>query len=359
MVITAPRLSRYLMFQVLVGIGLVSFLLVGLYTLVDLLREARSLEGEYQSLQMMVYLAQTMPRRLYDIFPFAALIGVMLGLGGLASGNELVAMRAAGFDRGRILSRVLLAVALCALLLLAVAEWWIPALESEARADREQARSGQIQHNRYGALWLRDQDHMLRVGLSIWLDDSELVFGEVQVYELDERGEPVRIHHAERARHDDTAWELFEVRSLSVAAPEVVQARDSLRFDSDLRPELFAATISRPRLLSLRDLSAMQSLLERNGLDASRYVEAFWERLYFPLNVLAMVLIGLPFVFAGMRQRNPGLNLFIGVSVGLVFFVLTRLAQGVAGVLPLPLGLTLALPALSITLLAVALLGRR
>jgi len=358
-VIHAPRLSRYLMRQVLVGIGLVSFLLAGLYTLVDLLREARSLEGDYQGLQMMVYLAQTMPRRLYDIFPFAALIGVMLGLGGLASGNELVAMRAAGFDRGRILSRALLAVGLCAVLLLAIAEWWIPALESEARADREQARSGQIQHNRYGALWLRDQDHMLRVGLSIWLDDKELVFGDVLVYELDDRGEPARIHYAERARHDDTAWELFEVRSLGVSAPGAILERDALRFESDLRPELFAATISRPRLLSLRDLSAMQSLLERNGLDASRYVEAFWDRLYFPLNVLAMVLIGLPFVFAGMRQRNPGLNLFIGVSVGLVFFVLTRLAQGVAGVLPLPLGLTLALPAVSIGLIAVALLRRR
>ncbi len=359
MVISGPRLTRYLVTQVLKGIALVSLLLLGLYTLVELLREARSLGGEYQGLQMVVYLAQTTPRRLYDIFPFAALIGVMIGLGTLAAGNELVAMRAAGFDRGRILNRVLLAVGLCLVLLFAVAEWLIPGLEAQARADREQARSGQIQHGREGVLWLRDRDRMLRIGLSIWVDDNQLLFGDVQIYTLDSVGRAGPLLYAEDARHDGSAWQLGTVRRLDPLSQEEPERLDSLRLDSGLRPELFEATVSRPRLLSMTDLAAMRLLLEENGLDTSRYREAFWERLYWPLNVLAMVLIGLPFVFAGMRQRNPGLNLFIGVTVGLVFFVLIRLAQGVAGVVPAPLWLTLLLPALSVAVIAAALLRRR
>jgi lipopolysaccharide export system permease protein len=353
------RLSRYIVTQVLKGIALVSLLLLGLYTLVELLREARALGGDYQVLQMLVYLAQTTPRRLYDIFPFAALIGVTLSLGALASGNELVAMRAAGFDRARILGRVLLAVGLCLVALFAVAEWLIPGLEAGARADREQARSGQIQHGREGVLWLRDRDRMLRIGLSLWVNDNQLLFSDVHIYALDSAGQAGSLWFAEEARHDGQAWQLETVRQLdgqSVSEPTSV---DSLRLDSGLRPELFEATVSRPRLLSMTDLVAMKALLEDNGLDTSRYREAFWERLYWPLNVLAMVLIGLPFVFAGMRQRNPGLNLFIGVTVGLLFFVLIRLAQGVAGVVPAPLWLTLLLPALSVALVAGALLRRR
>ncbi|AKS40851.1 LPS export ABC transporter permease LptG [Wenzhouxiangella marina] len=353
------RLSRYLISRVLVGIGLVSLLLVGLYTLVELLREARSLAGDYQGLQMVAYLVETLPRRLYDVFPFAALIGVMVGLGGLASGNELVAMRASGFDRQRIIQRVLLAVILCLLLLAAMAEWLIPDLESKARAEREQARSGQIQHGRQGALWLRDRDHMIRVGLSLWVDEQALVFGEIQIYRIDEASRPSRIYWAERGHHDGSAWQLEAVHRLQPDRNGPSDVLDRLEIESDLRPELFAATVSRPRLLSLGDLVRMGRLLERNGLDAGRYREAFWERLYFPLNVLAMVLIGLPFVFAGMRQRNPGFNLFIGVAVGLLFFVLTRLAQGMSGIVPLPLWLTLLMPPLSIAGLAVLLLRRR
>lgn len=359
MVIAGPRLTRYVMAQVLKGIALVSLLLLGLYTLVELLREARSLDGDYQALQMAVYLAQTSPRRLYDIFPFAALIGVMIGLGALATGNELVAMRAAGFDRGRILGRVLLAVGLCLVGLFAVAEWLIPGLEAGARADREQARSGQIQHGREGVLWLRDRDRMLRIGLSIWVDDNQLLFGDVHIYALDAVAPAGPVLFAEEARHDGSAWLLDTVRRLDPTGEGAVETLSSLRLDSGLRPELFEATVSRPRLLSMTDLAAMNSLLEDNGLDTSRYREAFWERLYWPLNVLAMVLIGLPFVFAGMRQRNPGLNLFVGVTVGLVFFVLIRLAQGVAGVVPAPLWLTLLLPALSVALIAAVLLRRR
>ncbi|MEN1729140.1 MAG: LptF/LptG family permease, partial [Pseudomonadota bacterium] len=298
MVIEGARLSRYLISRVLVGIAVVGLLLVGLYSLVEILREARSLESDYQALQMLVYIAQTTPRRLYDVFPFAALIGVMVGMGSLASANELVAMRAAGFDRGRIISRVLMAVGLCLVLLFAVAEWLIPGLEAQARADREQARSGQIQFGDQGALWLRDRDHMLRIGLSLWLDDNQLAFRELQIYRLDGQGQTDRVYFAEQARHDGSRWQLEEVRSLDREQIGAAEALDALALDSGLRPELFEATVSRPRLLSMTDLSAMKSLLESNGLDASPYREAFWERLYWPMNVLAMVLIGLPFVFA-------------------------------------------------------------
>lgn len=353
------RLSAYIGLQVVKGIALVGVLLVGLYSLVELLREARSLGGEYQALQMLVYLLETTPRRFYDVFPFAALIGVMVGMGGLASGNELVAMRTAGFDRGRIIRRVLLTVAACLLLLVAMAEWIIPDLEADARAQREQARSGQIQHGPHGALWLRDRDRMMRIGLSLWLDERELAFGELQIYELGDDHAPSRVLWAERARHDGQDWRLEQVRVLLPDGTGSRESSDQLVLASDLRPELFAATVSRPRLLPLTSLAGMQALMERNGLDATRYQEAFWERIYFPLNVLAMVLIGLPFVFAGMRQRNPGLNLFIGVAVGLLFFVLTRLAQGAAGVLPAPLWLTLGLPPLLTLVLAIALLSRR
>jgi lipopolysaccharide export system permease protein len=127
---------------------------------------------------------------------------------------------------------------------------------------------------------------------------------------------------------------------------------------SDLSPDLFAATVARPRLLPMPDLLRMRAFLERNGLDAERYIQAFWDRIFFPVNVLAMVLIGLPFVFRDQRSGGRGLNLFAGVALGLAYFVLTRLVQGVSMILPFPVWLIALMPALLIVLLAGLLLRR-
>lgn len=354
----AGLLSRYVMTRVLVGIGMVSLLLVGVYSLIELIREARALGEGYGAAQMLWYLAQTTPRRLYDIFPFAALIGTLLGLGGLAAGNELVAMRAAGFDRGQLVARVLAAVMLCLLALMLLSELAIPGLEASARADRQQARTGQVYLGGHGDLWLRDGEQVVRVGYSAWLTDDRIEFGELLIYTLDAAMRPRDIITAERASHEQGQWHLQQASRRSLEAGEGLARVDQLTLASDLSPELFAATVSRPRLLPMPDLLRMRAFLERNGLDAERYIQAFWDRLFFPVNVLAMVLIGLPFVFRDQRSGGRGLNLFAGVALGLAYFVLTRLVQGVTMIVPAPIWLASLLPALLIVMLAGLLLRR-
>jgi lipopolysaccharide export system permease protein len=107
----------------------------------------------------------------------------------------------------------------------------------------------------------------------------------------------------------------------------------------------------------------MQAFLEANALDAGPYTEALWERVLFPVNVLAMVLIGLPFALGGVFRQSPrgglGLNVFVGIGLGLVFFVLSRLVQGVVTLWPIPIWLGSLLPAVLISALALVLLARR
>jgi len=351
------RLGRYVMVRMFASIALVAVVLLALLSLVELVREARSVQGDYQLVQLLVYLALTTPRRLYDVFPFAALIGALLGLGSLASANELTAMRVAGFGRTRIALRALAAVFLCLAGLAAIAELAIPGLEKRARAERQQALTGQIQHARGGRFWLRDGGSLVRVGYSVWLDSRQLQFGDVLIYELDQDLRPRRVLAAERARHSGAHWALSGVRQLVNEDGHTIAATDSLELASMLRPELFDALVSRPRFLALPELAGTRRLMVRNGLDTSRYDEAFWVRLYYPLNVLAMVLIALPMAFSGAIRRGSGLPVFLGVSIGLLYFVVVRLARGLAVTLPLPMGVSLLAPALLFGALAVWLLA--
>ncbi len=351
-------LTRYVMGRVVIATAVVAALLVGIYTLVELLREARVMEGDYGLVQMIWYLLQTTPRRLYDVFPFAALIGALMGMGALAAGNELVAMRAAGFDRRQLALRALLAIGICLAVLVWLADQVIPGLETSAQAERQQARTGQVYLGRHGVMWLRDGEFVVQVGYSAWTSEDELEFGDVVIYLMDEGMRPHRVMVADHARHDGNSWLLSQVISRSLMEGDDAVHHEQLSLISGLSTDLFAASVTRPRMLSLGDLREMKAFLRRNDLDVEAYEQAFWGKVMFPVYVLSMVLVGLPFVFRHARQRGYGLNLFAGVTLGLLFFVAVRLAQGVAVIVPAPMWLSSLFPALLIILLAGILLKR-
>lgn len=356
-------LIRYLAGTILWAVGGVSAVLLGLYTLIELIREARHLTGDYDALSMAWYVLQTSPRRLYDIFPFAALIGTLIGVGSLAQSNELVAMRAAGVHRKQISGYALAVIGACLVVLVAISELFVPALETNAQANRDQAQSGEIRLDSQGALWVRDGRYMIRIGQSIWDDAGRLQFSDVLVYELGPGLQPEATLVARSAHHQTGQWTLDEVSLTSFDDNPITRQEASWSLRSTISPELFRAAVTRPRLLATRDLIDMQSFLRDNALDAGPYTEALWERVFFPVNVLAMVLIGLPFALGGVFRQSPrgglGLNVFVGIALGLTFFVLSRLTQGVVTLWPIPIWLGSLLPAFMISTLALALLARR
>lgn len=354
----AGILIRYVAGMVLVAVIGVTVLLLGLYTLIELVREARGLGGGYGPLQMAWYLMQTTPRRLYDVFPFSALIGSLLAMGLLATARELVAMRTAGFDRSRIMLCVLGACLALTAAIMLMAELVMPEFEANARLDRERARTGQVHLGRWGGMWLRDGPHMLRINAAVWVGEEELEFAGITVYRLGFEMRPERLIMAPRGRHTRTGWELDAGRVINLDSPGVVESPVRLVLSSTLERELFAAAVSRPRMLGVADLSRMIGFMEDNDLDAGPYRSAYWARLYYPAGIVAMLMLGLPFVVRGGRTVGWGLGVFTGIGLGLMFFILNRMAQGVVLFWPVPVWLGAVLPALLFGITGFVLLRR-
>ena len=104
-------LDKYIARTVLFYIFIASFLILGIDSLFALIREFKFLgEGDYNLLSAFFHVLLTTPRRLYNLFPMASLLGAVIGLGLIAGRSELIAMRAASFSIKR-LSFVLLLVA--------------------------------------------------------------------------------------------------------------------------------------------------------------------------------------------------------------------------------------------------------
>ncbi len=352
-------LGRYLARSVARSVVLVSLVLSGLYLSVDLVREAGDMTAGYGAVEILLFLVRIMPARLYDLFPFAVLIGGMIALGRFSANSELVAMRAGGFHQLRILAHALVPALFLGLAVMLAGESLVPRLELDARIDRERARDGQVGGAAGQALWFRDDRSMIQAGILLWNEDDEVRFGDLRIYVLDDVNSIDRVVHASAARHEPGRWLLEGVSALDARTAARTDSHDrTVEMASELDPGVFRALVTRPRLLPMRDILRIQAYLEANGQDATAYRQAFWRRLLYPVNMLMMLLSGVALLLRAGRGISPALGVFSGVSLGIGFVVVHRLVLGLAPVLPIPFGLTHLLPAAAFGLVALLFLRR-
>ena len=75
-------LQRYIAKTILLSTMMVLLVLLGLYTFMDFISELDDLgKGQYQLANILSYMALSMPKRIYELLPIAALLGSVLGLG--------------------------------------------------------------------------------------------------------------------------------------------------------------------------------------------------------------------------------------------------------------------------------------
>ena len=93
-------LERYLWKNILFSVLVTWLSLSLLFGLFDFLAELGETKAgtRYGVLQALLYVVYTLPRTLYVNFPYAVLIGSLMGLGNLAANSEITAMRAAGYS---------------------------------------------------------------------------------------------------------------------------------------------------------------------------------------------------------------------------------------------------------------------
>ena len=95
-------LSQYMMRTILTTTALVLVVLLALAGLFDVIGELDDTRGNYQTPQVILYALLRLPNLAFEMLPVAALIGSLLGLGGLAGHSEIIVMRSAGISISRM-----------------------------------------------------------------------------------------------------------------------------------------------------------------------------------------------------------------------------------------------------------------
>lgn len=321
-----PMLARYLSRTVLAAMLVV----LGVISVIDLVFTLADEMGRtnrfYTGTDAIVYVLRTLPTSVYELLPYVALGGALIGLGVLASSQELLIMQASGIRTPVLVGWVMLPVLGVMLFSLVLGEWIAPALQQQAQSERALIMSGGQAISSDDGDWRKIGNEFIHVN-AIAPGGREL-FG-ITVFELDERRQLVRSSFAEQGEYvDDVArpyWRLRNVNETRFTSERVfARQHDVYEWQIDMSPELLSVLLVRPDRQSISGLYQFARYFDSEGLDSSSYYLAFWKKLLQPLATLSLVLLAVSFVFGPLREATMGYRVFIAIAMGLGFTIVQR-----------------------------------
>ena len=326
-------LGRYVIAHVLTGTLLVLLLLVALDAVFAMIGELGDVgRGNYGLWEALVYVLLTLPRRIYEMVPTAALLGSLLWLGNLAANSELTAMRAAGVTLGRLVFWVLQGGLIVVLGMVALGELVAPGAEARGQNLKTFAFDERLTVSRIG-LWARDGNRIVHADAV--LPGERL--GDVRVIEMGPDRQVISITRARLASPEAGAWVLSDVERSELSATGVRAERlEEERVEQLLAPEYLGVLVIEPRQMAALDLFSYITYLRENQLDSAPYEVAFWQRLTMPASTWVMLLLAIPFLFGRQREGGAGRRLFIGVVLGVSFVLVMRVMTHMGMVYELP-----------------------
>jgi lipopolysaccharide export system permease protein len=318
-------LDRYVAAAVVTGTGVALLVIVGMDVFFNVITQIDNVgKGGYTLFAMLQYIALITPQGAYELFPMAALLGSLIGMGMLAANSELIAMRAAGVSVWRIVQSVLQIGVLLLLVAVFIGEVVAPAAEQYGQQLRAAATNKRVSFLGSHGLWVRDENYYINAGRVL----ADEVLADLEVFEFDAAGRMVMATRAARAQYAGGQWLLHDVYQSSFTDGRVeVDRLDEVAWPSLLTPELLSIVVLEPKNMSARDLGQFVDYLEDNGLDTMEYRYAFWGRFMTPLATLVMLFISVPFVFGGLRSVTTGQRIFVGILVGFGFYLVSQVAS--------------------------------
>jgi lipopolysaccharide export system permease protein len=139
------------------------------------------------------------------------------------------------------------------------------------------------------------------------------------------------------------------------AVPRTSIVREAQRvWSSELTPEIFGVVLVQPERMGIVTLTQYIRHLTDNRQRTDRYEIAFWNKLLYPIAVLVMMALALPFAYLHVRAGSVSLKIFSGVMIGVLFYMLNKLFSHLGLLNNLPPVAVAALPSVVMLLVAMA-----
>lgn len=368
-------ISRYLAREIVSSVLFVLVGFVALFAFFDLVNELEDIgRGGYKLQHALGYVALGLPSRIYEVMPIAALIGSIFALSQFAAHSEFTAMRAAGLGRRRALGAIVAVGFWFAIGTALVGEVLTPQSEKLAQKVRLSAMGGAVGGQFRSGLWIRDTlkdsggriERMRFVNIRELLPDTTL--RAVRIFEFDREFRLVEIIDADSGRFvPPQSWRLDGVRRTLFEPVTVADSAVALRatrsvlpqrlWASELNPDILGVLMLVPERMSAWTLAQYVRHLRDNQQRADRYEIALWKKLVYPIAVIVMMALALPFAYLQARAGGIGYKVFAGIMLGVAFHFLNSLFAHLGMLNTWPAWLAAGIPSMFAALLALGMLA--
>ncbi len=349
--------ARYLTSSVFKGSVMVLLTLVSLSLFFSMIQQMENLgQGRFGIVQFSQYILLLAPDMAVKFLPLSVLLGSMLSLGTLASNSELIILHASGLSMKRFVTIVAQAAFILAIFAFSIDNFVVPYSEASAKEIKAASLASRASLQSRRGVWIKDGRNIIFIQQLFPNGNAK----NVEIYHLDENDRLIQKTFARKAISKKSGWLLQQVGKTDITEQGVT--RHSLKqeyYEGNLSDQLLQSLVIDSRKMSVFDLHSYINFLQENKLNHSAESVSFWRKIYYPITIMVMAIMAIPFVTGSQRNSNTGQRLIIGITLGLSYTVLDNLLIQLGEQMNLPAMLNAFLPTLMFILLTIYLIRRK
>jgi lipopolysaccharide export system permease protein len=332
-------LRRYLYGEIIRAVGFVLLAFLSLFVFFDLVEELNDIgrsasatpELTYALHHVILYLGLQIPTRVYELLPMAVLIGTVWVLARLANNSEFTILRTSGLGPWRALKMLLGLGAAYVLITFSIGDYLAPWAGQQAQLLKAQFE-GRISQGATG-VWLKERQGDRHFSINVGAMNPDRSLKNIRIFEFTNEGAMVVTMRAARGAIQGKGWTLSDVQKREFQAgrlqnntnPLIVSQVQQLEWPTEITAEMIAVALLQPERMRTVDLFGYIQHLNNNEQSAQRYEIEFWRKVFYPLSCLVMVVLALPFAYLHTRSGGVAGYVFIGVMIGISFFLLNNM----------------------------------
>lgn len=324
--------DRYIAKTILSYTLVVLVVWLSIYSFFNLLTEINVVGQEsYTILSAIKYIILKMPEVTYSQASPVILLGCVLGMGHLATTNQLLIFRISGASILKITGTTLKNALMIVLAIIAIGELLAPMSSNFAELGRSNALGDVAVSTSQEGFWIRDGDNFINVKKNI---DGK-IFSGITVIEVNSLNKIERVIKSENAVFDGNSLDMSSIRIFSIDDSSVfddisLKERNSYNQTVSFDQDLIDSLKKKPRDLSTWTIIKQIQFLSDNKLKSEVFEVELYKRLIKPVTLVAMILLAMLFIFGSTRDISLGRKIFFGVALGLSFEMLSRIASAMA-----------------------------
>ena len=346
---------------------------LGVYSFFNFLSEMSSIgQVNYTILEAIRYIALQIPEVAYKHASPVILLGCVLGMGHLATTNQLIVLRISGMSIFKLTVSTIKTALIFFIAVVIIGEGFAPFANEEADKGRSLALGISNASQSQEGFWIRDGRNFINVKKNI---DGK-IFNDVTIIEVnpsevnssnkistvmtsevatfDGKSKSLEMHKAEIVSIDGSneidriSIEEFDITLLEEPIPYIKK----VSFDQDLIDSLK----KEPEEMTWVNIHYQLQFLKDNKLRSEIFEVEYYKRLVKPITLVAMILLAMLFIFSSTRDVTLGRKIFFGIALGLSFELLSRISGAMALSFDINPFMSAFLPTIVVMVIAITLL---